>query len=41
MNTLFEKSYRKRDNIPLNFVRSIMDDINWDSRLIGIRGASR
>jgi len=39
MDTLFEKSYRKIDGVSLNFVRSIMDDIRWDMRLIGIRGA--
>jgi predicted AAA+ superfamily ATPase len=39
MDTLFEKSYRKTDSISLDFVRSIMDDIRWDSRLTCIRGA--
>ena len=39
MDILFEKSFRKRDTISLDFVRSMMTDINWDSRLIGIRGA--
>jgi predicted AAA+ superfamily ATPase len=39
MDILFEKSYRKTDNISLDFVRSIMDDIRWDSRLTCIRGA--
>jgi len=36
---LFEKSHRKRENVPLDFVRSIMADIKWDNRLIGICGA--
>jgi predicted AAA+ superfamily ATPase len=39
MDTLFEKSYRKTDGVSLDFVRSIMDDIRWNSRLTGIRGA--
>ncbi|MDR1342687.1 MAG: AAA family ATPase [Prevotellaceae bacterium] len=39
MDTLFEKSYRKVQSVSLGFTRSIMDDIRWDSRLIGIRGA--
>jgi hypothetical protein len=39
MDTLFEKSYRKTDSVSLDFVRSIMDDIRWDNRLTGIRGA--
>jgi predicted AAA+ superfamily ATPase len=39
MDTLFEKSYRKTDLVSLDFVRSIMDDIRWDNRLICIRGA--
>jgi predicted AAA+ superfamily ATPase len=39
MDTLFEKSYRKTDSISLDFVRSIMDDILWENRLICIRGA--
>jgi len=39
MELLFEKSFRKIEQIQTNFVRSIMDDIQWDSRLIGVRGA--
>jgi len=39
MDTLFEKSYKKIDSVSLDFVRSIMDDIHWNMRLIGIRGA--
>jgi len=39
MDTLFEKSYRKRENVSLRFIRSIMDDIQWNNRLIGIKGA--
>ncbi|MDR1880804.1 MAG: AAA family ATPase [Tannerellaceae bacterium] len=39
MDALFEKSYRRTESVSLNFVRSIMSDIQWDNRLIGIRGA--
>jgi predicted AAA+ superfamily ATPase len=39
MDTLFEKSYRRTESVSLNFVRSLMDDIQWSSRMIGIRGA--
>jgi len=39
MDELFEKSYRKRDSVSLQFVRSIMTDIQWNNRLIGIKGA--
>ncbi|MDR0605432.1 MAG: AAA family ATPase [Bacteroidales bacterium] len=39
MDILFEKSYRKTQHISLNFIRSIMDDIRWENRLIGILGA--
>jgi predicted AAA+ superfamily ATPase len=39
MDTLFEKSYRKTERVSLDFVRSLMDDIRWDNRLIAIRGA--
>ena len=39
METLFEKSYVKTEEIQTDFVRSLMDDIQWNSRMIGIRGA--
>jgi predicted AAA+ superfamily ATPase len=39
MESLFEKSYRKTDTISLDFIRSLMDDIYWNARLVGIRGA--
>ncbi len=39
METLFEKSYQKTERVQTNFVRSLMNDIQWNSRLIGIRGA--
>ena len=39
METLFEKYYRKVDNVPLIFQRSLLDEIDWSNRLIGIKGA--
>lgn len=39
MNLLIEKFRRRLNKISLDFIRSIMDEINWDARLIGIRGA--
>ncbi len=39
MTFLFERSQQKMKQTPLAFVRSIMDKIHWDARLIGIRGA--
>ena len=39
MESLFEKFYRKIDAVSLNFKRNLMDQIQWESRLIGIKGA--
>jgi predicted AAA+ superfamily ATPase len=39
MEELIEKFNRKLDAAPRGFVRSIMNEIYWDARLIGIRGA--
>ncbi len=39
METLFERSKQKVQHTPVSFVRGIMDQIHWDARLIGIRGA--
>jgi predicted AAA+ superfamily ATPase len=39
MNTLIEKSYQKVRDIDTRFIRSIMEKIDWNDRLIGIRGA--
>ena len=39
MTDLFEKYQKKLQNTSTVFVRSIIDDINWDARLIGIKGA--
>ena len=39
METLVEKSYRKTEEVHTDCIRSLMCDIEWDSRMIGIRGA--
>ena len=39
MNTLIELTQKKLRNTPVDFTRSLMDKINWNARLIGIRGA--
>ena len=39
METLVEKSYRKTEEVHTGCIRSLMHDIEWDSRMIGIRGA--
>ena len=39
MDTLIEKSFQKVREIDTRFVRSIMDNIDWNDRLIGIRGS--
>lgn len=39
MNYLFEKFQQRLSYVPTTFVRSIMEDIHWDARLIGIKGA--
>jgi len=39
MDNLQEKFQRKVQETSLDFVRSIMEDIAWDSRLIGLKGA--
>ena len=39
METLFEKSYQKIERIKTDFIRSLMGDIQWNSRLVCIRGA--
>jgi hypothetical protein len=36
MEKLVEKSVHKINQIPLDFVRSMMDKIQWDYRFIGI-----
>lgn len=39
MELLFEKYYRKADNVLLTFQRSLLDEIDWSNRLIGIKGS--
>jgi predicted AAA+ superfamily ATPase len=39
MDSLLERSYQRLKNTPTRFIRSLMDEINWDTRLIGIKGA--
>ena len=39
MKEIFEKSQQKLHYTSLEIVRSIMQDINWNARLIGIKGA--
>lgn len=39
MENLFEKSYQKIDSVSLKFVRYLYTEIQWKSRLIGIKGA--
>ena len=39
MDILIEKSYQKVQDVDTRFIRSIMDKIDWNDRLIGIRGA--
>lgn len=39
MEELFRKYIEKIQRIDTNFVRSFIHDINWNARLIGIKGA--
>lgn len=39
MDFLFEQFQQKLKHTSLDFVRSIMDEINWEARLIGVKGA--
>jgi len=39
MDVLFSKSQEKAQRVPLKFKRYLLDVINWDSRLIAIKGA--
>lgn len=39
MEELYEKFIQRLSFVPLDFVRSIIHNIEWDARLIGIRGA--
>ncbi|MBN2612615.1 MAG: ATP-binding protein [Bacteroidales bacterium] len=39
MEHFFEKYQKKLEKVPVEFVRSLISEINWNSRLIGIKGA--
>ena len=39
MELLFQKYQRKLQNTSTQFVRSFINEVNWDARLIGIKGA--
>jgi predicted AAA+ superfamily ATPase len=39
MDSLLEKSFKKIESTSLQFVRSKIDRINWEARLIGIKGS--
>lgn len=39
MEVLYEKFIRKIEQTQVNFIRSMLDVIHWDARLIGIKGA--
>ena len=39
MDILIEKSFQKVRDVDTRFIRSVMDKIDWDDRLIGIRGS--
>lgn len=39
MERIFEKYYQKLDTVTLNLQRSLLSDIDWTNRFIGIKGA--
>ena len=39
MESIIEKSFQKIQHTNTRFIRSLMDQIDWNNRLIGIRGA--
>ena len=39
MDILFEKYFNKIKHVSLNFKRSLIEEIQWNARLIGIKGA--
>jgi predicted AAA+ superfamily ATPase len=39
MERLFEKFQRKMASVPMSLTRTLLDEIKWDVRLVGIRGA--
>ena len=39
MDSLYQKFYKKIEVVSLDFKRNLMGQIQWDARLIGIKGA--
>ncbi len=39
MERIFEKFRKKISLTPMTFTRSLLDDINWEAKMIGIKGA--
>ncbi len=39
MNNLFDKQIQKLIHTPIKFIRSLSEKINWNARLIGVKGA--
>ncbi|WP_377912897.1 ATP-binding protein [Algoriphagus aquatilis] len=39
MDSLYQKFYKKIELVSLDFKRNLMEQIQWDARLIGIKGA--
>ena len=39
MEDLFRKYNKKLQRVETNFVRSFINEVNWNARLIGIKGA--
>jgi hypothetical protein len=39
MERIVEKFRKKLSYTSLDFIRSLMDEINWEVRMIGIKGA--
>src|SRR5699024_10409344 len=39
MQKLFQKYYQKLDRVPVEFHRYLLKEVDWSSRLIGIKGA--
>ena len=38
MDTLIEKSFQKVRDVDTRFVRNMMNEVDWNDRLMGIRG---
>jgi len=39
MEQLFERYYRLLDSVSVDFTRGYAEKINWNARMIGVRGA--